>query len=40
MDGEEGEYELALELLLMLARYGVLISGNNNIGQGRPWLGR
>ena len=31
--GEEGEHELALELLLMLARYGLLSSNNNNIGQ-------
>ena len=35
-DGEEGEHDLALELLVMLARYGLLISDNNNIGQGSP----
>lgn len=31
---EEGEHELALERLVMLTRSGVLISDNNNVGQG------
>ena len=35
-DGEKGAHELALELLLMLARNALWISDNNNIGLTTP----
>jgi len=36
VDGEEGKHELALELLVMLARNALWIADNNNIGLSMP----